>query len=597
MSKPKYLMVLEQSESKLSVEKQGKEYVLEGVFTELGVRNNNGRVYEEDQVLPQIERMQAQIKGRTLLGELDHPQSFEVKMKNASHIIEELRYDKDKRQVIGRIRLLPTSNGKEAMAFVDAGIPLHISSRSAGIVESSGKVKLKQMFTYDIVHTPGFGNAQLAPVNESYGFSKEGPVGLFEVSEEEASLIEALGSPEAPGNNRNTTKNVDYISREDFNKYTELVKASNEKAFEKLRAELNEAKTALAAVPADEGVEAKAINEKVAAMEKTIANLIEHNNYIIENLAQVKGYAELIAKGVNENAAEAQANHDNIVGYAELIREHLNKSIEYHKYVVNETNSRFRYQGMVNEHVDALISHSDYLSESVDSVIKYTSTHLRENIVSLGESLDSVQESITLLKESKAAPAATVEPTTTVETVTESTEEVKVDDVDAKLAEVLGEGAAEPAAYTKEPFFRLLSKERRDELVAMEDGKRNGVLEAFSKNKYYGSVDVARIWENATAERKPELNWLSDAPAKYKAIWESMTPAKRSAIKAQATVRDLRTEYAIQNFWDTRDLRNVVVRVNENDVNAIPQDADATYTTNTSWREAVEKGLSERFKR
>lgn len=596
MSKPKYLMVLEQSETKLAVEKSGKDYVLEGVFTDIGVRNNNGRIYEEDQVLPQVERLQAQIKARTLLGELDHPQSFEIKMKNASHIIEELRYDKEKKQVIGRIRLLPTSNGKEAMAFVDAGIPLHISSRSAGIVESSGKVKLKQMFTYDIVATPGFSNAQLAPVNESYGFAKEGPVGLFEVSEDEAKIIEEM---DAIASNRNTTKAVDYISREDFNKYTELVKASNEKAFDRLRAELNEAKAALAArkddTPATEAVPDAALVEKVAVLEKTVTNLIEHNNYIIENLAQVKGYAELIAKGVNENAAEATANHDNIVGYAELIRETLNGAVSYTKHVVNEINSRFRYQVMVNEHVDALISHGDYLSESVDSIIKYTGTHLRENIMSLGTSVDALHESVTLLKESKTAPAEApvVEP---VVEATPPATTAAVDDVDSKLAEVLGE-AVEPAAYTKEPFFRLLTQDKRAELAAMADDKRGQVLEAFAKNKYYGSVDVARIWEHATTERKRELNWLTDAPEKYKAIWESLAPEKRNAIKAQATIRDLRTDYAIQNFWDTRELRNVIVRVNENDTPGIAQDTDATYTTNASWREAVEKGLSERFKR
>lgn len=588
MSKSKYLMVLEQSEAKL--EKTGKDYVLEGVFTELGVRNNNGRIYEEDQVLPQIEKLQAQIKARNLLGELDHPQSFEIKMKNASHIIEELRYDKEKKQVIGRIRLLNTTNGKEARAYVDDGIPLHISSRSAGIVESNGKVKLKQMFTYDIVATPGFSNAQLAPVNESYGFANDGHVALFEVSEDEAALIEEMDT-----NRNTTTKAVDYISREDFNKYTELVKASNEKAFEKLRAELNEAKAAAAAAATpskgDPDPEASKVLDRVAVLEKTVGNLIEHNNYIIENLAQVKGYAELIAKGVNENAATAKADHENLVGYSELIRESVNNVIRYNKHVVNEVNSRFRYQTMVNEHVDALVSHADYLSESVDSLIKYAGTHLRENIISIGESVDSLHESVTVLKESK-----TGEPVKEAPPVTEKKADVPVDDVDARLAEVLGEGT-EPAAYTKSPFFRFLSKERRDELAAMPEDKRAAMLEAFERNKYYGSVDVSRIWEHAIAGPKTELNWLTNAPEKYKAIWESLTPERRTAIKAQAAMRDLRTDYAIQNFWDTRELRNVIVRVNENDGSAIAQDADATYTTNTVWMKAVTEGLEKRFKR
>jgi len=32
------------------------------------------------------------------------------------------------------------------------------------------KVKIKQLFTYDLVADPGFANAELKRVNESYGF-------------------------------------------------------------------------------------------------------------------------------------------------------------------------------------------------------------------------------------------------------------------------------------------------------------------------------------------------------------------------------------------------------------------------------------------
>ena len=100
------------------------------------------------------------------MGELDHPQQFDVSLKNVSHIIEELFYDKESKHVKGKIRLLDTDAGRQAKALVDAGVPLQISSRAAGVVESDGKVKIKQLFTYDLVADPGFENAELARVNE-----------------------------------------------------------------------------------------------------------------------------------------------------------------------------------------------------------------------------------------------------------------------------------------------------------------------------------------------------------------------------------------------------------------------------------------------
>ena len=137
-------------------------------------KNKNNRIYTESEYVPQIEALQAKINGASkLLGELDHPAQFDISLKNVSHIIEELTYDKDSKEVRGRIKLLDTDAGRQAKALVDAGVPLQISSRAAGAVESNGKVKIKQLFTYDLVADPGFENAELKRVNESFGFSND----------------------------------------------------------------------------------------------------------------------------------------------------------------------------------------------------------------------------------------------------------------------------------------------------------------------------------------------------------------------------------------------------------------------------------------
>jgi len=167
MSEKQTVLILERSSQNLKkISKDGRT-VLEGVFAEFGVENRNGRVYEEREYLPHLEYLQKDIKNGNLLGELDHPERFEVSLGNVSHKISELWYDQGKRQILGRIEILDgTPKGQIAKSLLEAGVPLSISSRAAGSVNEDKSVAIQQIYTYDLVAKPGFENAQLHQVNE-----------------------------------------------------------------------------------------------------------------------------------------------------------------------------------------------------------------------------------------------------------------------------------------------------------------------------------------------------------------------------------------------------------------------------------------------
>ena len=216
----KKLLILERSKSNLSMTKDADgSVVLEGVFTEIGVKNKNNRIYEEAEVLPHINELKEKVKTNKLLGELDHPKDFDISLSNVSHVIEDLDYDKEKKQVLGRIRLLNTSKGKEAQALIEDGIPLHISSRAAGTVDEAGKVKIKKFFTYDLVADPGFENAELSKVNESYGFGDTEGLYIYEMAETEEEINKTNKTDLTMENTSDK-----FVTVEDFNKYTEYVK-------------------------------------------------------------------------------------------------------------------------------------------------------------------------------------------------------------------------------------------------------------------------------------------------------------------------------------------------------------------------------------
>lgn len=148
---------------------QTKRYLLEGIFAELDVKNRNQRIYTKEEYLKHLDYLREDIRtGQSLLGELDHPEDrFEVRLKEASHRILDIWYDRQSNCVMGKIELLNTPNGLLAQSLLEQGIPLHISSRAAGTVNSDNTVNIQQIYTYDLVCKPGFAKAVLHTVNES----------------------------------------------------------------------------------------------------------------------------------------------------------------------------------------------------------------------------------------------------------------------------------------------------------------------------------------------------------------------------------------------------------------------------------------------
>lgn len=344
------LLILERSSSTLVSDSKSGEYVLEGIFGEIDVKNKNNRIYTENEYLPQIEALQEKIKSSKLLGELDHPAKFDVSLKNVSHVIEELYYDKESKQVRGKIRLLDTDAGRQAKALVDAGVPLQISSRAAGEVSEGGQVKIKQLFTYDLVADPGFANAELNRVNESFGFAPDSNIQIFEMQPE--GLVVETETQENQNNTNTIMENqARFVSVEDFNKYSAY-----------LAEEIKTLKESLAN-NSTEGVE-----EKLEAL----TNYVEH-------------VAERADKGIQ---------------YTEYIAENLDKSIDYSNYVAEKLDNSISYTEHVAESATKIKEYANYLAEAMnegaadyDNVTKYLN-YLKENVESVSEYADYIAETI-----------------------------------------------------------------------------------------------------------------------------------------------------------------------------------------------------------
>lgn len=166
--------------------KQTNDYIFEGECAYFGGdlsidannldKNQNRRYYSRQQYLRLIQNLQPMISECALAGSLDHPGDDDddedlsdliPKMREISHRILALWYDQNTDTVKIKIKLIPTSLGKDAIACADAGMPIYISSRASGYVEDDGRVDLDMIYTYDIVYQPGFQGAKMSRVFES----------------------------------------------------------------------------------------------------------------------------------------------------------------------------------------------------------------------------------------------------------------------------------------------------------------------------------------------------------------------------------------------------------------------------------------------
>lgn len=155
-------------EGRVNEDKSGRTLV-SGVLQRAGAPNQNQRVYPREILEREATKYQQLIKERRALGELDHPDSSVINLKNVSHNIKEIHWEGD--DLCGTVEILPTPSGNILKELLRAGILLGISSRGMGSTTPlrEGGVKVGQDFEligWDFVSNPSTHGAFLT-MNES----------------------------------------------------------------------------------------------------------------------------------------------------------------------------------------------------------------------------------------------------------------------------------------------------------------------------------------------------------------------------------------------------------------------------------------------
>ena len=142
--------------------------LVETILTTVEEKNGNGRYYSKELWEREINKYAILVKERRALGELDHPDSQIINLKNVSHNITKVWWNENK--IMGILEILPTPSGNIVKSLIESGIKVGVSSRGMGSLKQVGEVLEVQddfdLLGWDVVSTPSNPNSWISPLNE-----------------------------------------------------------------------------------------------------------------------------------------------------------------------------------------------------------------------------------------------------------------------------------------------------------------------------------------------------------------------------------------------------------------------------------------------
>lgn len=157
--------------------KGSRNLLVEGVVQRADSKNQNGRVYPKHILESEVEKyIGTSIAENRALGELDHPESSVINLKNVSHNIKSLWWDGD--DLMGKIEVLPTPSGNILRELFANNITVGISSRGMGSVQPLGEGTVEvqddfELLCWDFVSTPSTQGAFMKPTGLNENFNPQ----------------------------------------------------------------------------------------------------------------------------------------------------------------------------------------------------------------------------------------------------------------------------------------------------------------------------------------------------------------------------------------------------------------------------------------
>lgn len=519
-------------------------------------RNRNERIYDRDDYNNHLTYLREAISKKALLGELDHPEGYSVSMKNVSHRVEDLWYDEATDTVMIRIKLLATTAGKDAMAIAEAGSPIHVSSRAAGMIDEEGQVTLDRIYTYDIVSEPGFKEAELTAVNEVFGTTKNlgGRVAIMEMNNNGTNGTIKEEGPKAGLNNQKPIR--------EMRRKSKLTGAKN---------------------PSRRPTGRRRLDESAS----TLTEVIKHQNEIVQQLTelrrelnaqsrkseQIVGYLGEVRKVVNENDTQASKTrklverrgkqNDQIVNKVNEMIDELSKNIMITEKLIRYSNAQTKQVNKLAEHNNhiATVTNENLgeLETKIGKIIEY-SNHTSGYVNKLVENLGLTKRSSRRMVEGSHNRSRSKNRTTTAvnENANPSVRRGRTKPATEKRIDIsesikgIKKRSTERRKQVLEnnyPFIKNVNQAVRQIFENLEEKDRGKVKRLLSDHQGRITTKVVESTINKVDRGIVPFNVTDTIPGDLVKVWESLSTARKHSIIGLSSHRNMTNQSVASAFW------------------------------------------------
>ena len=170
-------------------ESSGPLILRDKVLQRANTQNHNGRIYPHEILLREVKKYMPLVLERRALGELDHPDSPVVELKNAALLVTALRMEGE--EVRGDVEILNTPPGQILRNLAMQSVKLGISSRGVGSLKTEAEGDVVQddfeLIAFDAVSSPSTPGAYLVTEGKLYKVDKHNDLRsiLYEINGED----------------------------------------------------------------------------------------------------------------------------------------------------------------------------------------------------------------------------------------------------------------------------------------------------------------------------------------------------------------------------------------------------------------------------
>lgn len=150
-------------------QKEPSKLFISGPYMMCEMVNKNKRIYVKEDMEREVSRyVKEMVETKRAMGELNHPESADVNLANACHLVTLMKMDGN--YVIGKSQVLSTPTGKIVESLIKDGVKVGMSSRALGeLKEENGvnKVNNMRLIAVDCVADPSCPKAFVNGILES----------------------------------------------------------------------------------------------------------------------------------------------------------------------------------------------------------------------------------------------------------------------------------------------------------------------------------------------------------------------------------------------------------------------------------------------